>query len=385
MLLENNLYPQDSRVRREAESLVAAGHCVEVIAPRGRDQPARERVNGVEVRRFRAFTSARPGPLPLLLEYLVAWVALHRAAVIRLLRGSTVLHLHNPPDFLFGAGALFRVARRSVIFDHHDLGPELVEAKFGPGPLVRLAQVSERLTFAVATHVLAANESHAEIACARGHMPPERVTVVRNGPPREWTTLPVQSRAGSLSQLRLAYVGSIADQDGVDDIAEILALLKHRSPALDVHLTVVGDGDARPALETALAEWGVSEDVTITGWVTPDRVRALIQEADICVDPAPPTTLNQRSTMIKLTEYLALGKPTVAYDLLEARRTAAGAARLVEPGDPAAFADQIATLAEDSDQRAELSQRAHERGRELTWDRSERALLETYATISDQR
>ena len=216
-------------------------------------------------------------------------------------------------------------------------------------------------------------------------MPPERVTVVRNGPPREWTTLPVQSRAGSLSQLRLAYVGSIADQDGVDDIAEILALLKHRSPGLDVHLTVVGDGDARPALETALAESGVSEDVTITGWVTPDRVRALIQEADICVDPAPPTTLNQRSTMIKLTEYLALGKPTVAYDLLEARRTAARAARLVEPGDPAAFAEQIATLAEDSDQRAELSQRAHERGRELTWDRSERALIETYATISEQR
>jgi glycosyltransferase involved in cell wall biosynthesis len=296
-----------------------------------------------------------------------------------------VLHLHNPPDFLFGAGALFRVAGRSVIFDHHDLGPELTEVKFGPGSLVRLAQVSERLTFAVATHVLAANDSHAEIARGRGHMPSERVTVVRNGPPHEWSTLPVLSRTGSLSQLRLVYVGSVADQDGVDDIAEILALLKRRSPMLDVHLTVIGDGDARPALEAALAEWGVSEDVTITGWVTPGRVRTLIQEADICVDPAPPTALNQRSTMIKLTEYLALGKPTVAYDLLETRRTAAGAARLVAPGDPAAFADQIATLAEDSDQRAELSQRAHERGRELTWDRSEQALLAAYAAINAQR
>ena len=382
MLLENNPYPQDSRVRLEAESLVAAGHSVEVIAPRGRGQPARERVNGVEVSRFRGFTSTRPGPLPLMLEYLVAWVALHRAALSSLLRGSTVLHLHNPPDFLFGAGALFRLARRSVIFDHHDLGPELVEAKFGPGPLVRVAQLSERLTFAVATHVLAANESHAELARERGHMRPEQVTVVRNGPPQEWTKLPVQTRAGSLSQPHLVYVGSVAEQDGVDGIAEIVALLKRRSPAVEAHLTVVGDGDARALLEAALAQWGVSEQVTITGWVAPERVRAMIQEADICVDPAPATALNQRSTMIKLTEYLALGKPTVAYDLLETRRTVAAAARLVQPGDASAFADAIAALAEDSDQRAELSQRAHERGRELTWDRSEQALLATYAAIS---
>ena len=50
-----------------------------------------------------------------------------------LLAGATVLHIHNPPDILAGAGAVFRLAGRKVIFDHHDLFPETVEVKFGPG------------------------------------------------------------------------------------------------------------------------------------------------------------------------------------------------------------------------------------------------------------
>jgi glycosyltransferase involved in cell wall biosynthesis len=385
MLLENNPYPQDTRVRSEAESLAAAGHVVEVIAPRGPGQAARERVNGVDVSRFPSLSSARPGMLPMLLEYAVAWAALHGAALSRLIRGSTVLHLHNPPDFLFGAGALFRLANRSVVFDHHDLGPELVEAKFASDPLVRLAQLSERMTFAVATDVLSANESHAEIARGRGHMPADRVTVVRNGPPAEWTTVPVRLRKGQLAQLRLAYVGAIAEQDGLDGIAEILALLHRRHPTIDVHLTVIGDGDARPQLEAALEQWGVTGNVTITGWVSPERVRALIDEADVCVDPSPGTLLNQRSTMIKVTEYLALGKPVVAYDLLETRRTVGDAALLVEPGDTAGFADRIVMLADDPALRADLAERARERGRELTWDRSERALLAAYAALGRRK
>jgi glycosyltransferase involved in cell wall biosynthesis len=382
MLLENNPYPQDPRVRLEAESLVAAGHSVEVIAPRSRGQRARECVNGVQARRFLAVNWPHGGAPAMLLEYAVAWFALHAAAVRALVRGSTVLHLHNPPDILFMAGAMFRLARRRVVFDHHDLSPELVAVKFGPGLLFGVARVTERLTFAVANHVLAANESHAEIARGRGHMRPVDVTVVRNGPPVSWTRLPVRVRNGGLAPVRLAYVGAVAEQDGLDGIAEVLACLRDRTPALEAILTVIGDGDARAAFEAALERWGVTANVTMTGWVPADRVPVLLQEADICVDPAPATALNERSTMIKLMEYLALGKPVVAYDLLETRRTVGDAALLVQPGDVQAFADRIAVLAEDPELRSTLAHRARERARGLTWEQSESALLAAYASLA---
>lgn len=384
MLLENNPYPQDPRVRREAESLVLAGHAVEVIAPRRSGQPKHEQVNGVRVRRYRTL-KVRSGTVGILLEYLVAWFALHAGACRALLRGSTVLHLHNPPDIFFLAGALFRLAGRQVVFDHHDLSPELVTVKFSSRVLRAVAQIAERLTFAVATHVLAPNESHAEIARARGGMRPDQVTVVRNGAPAAWMRLPLQLRRNRLRRVRLAYLGSIADQDGLDGIAEVLACLRDRTPRVMASLTIIGDGDAREKVEQALAHWSVGEDVEMVGWVSADEVPDLLQSADICVDPAPATELNERSTMIKLMEYLALGKPVVAYDILESRRTVEDAALLVPPGDAPAFAERIAMLATDPELRVSLAMRARERARELTWEQSEVSLLAAYEHLNRKR
>jgi glycosyltransferase involved in cell wall biosynthesis len=385
MLLENNPYPQDIRVRAEAESLVAAGHQVEVIAPRASGQPARECVDGVAVRRFGGIEAGSQGVRAMLLEFMVAAIALHLAAVRALARGSTVLHIHNPPDILFLAGAMFRIARRRVVFDHHDLFPELVAAQFGAGGLVGLARLSEGLTFAVADRVLAANESHAELAVSRGGKSAEQVTVVRNGPPASWLSMPLRLRDGPLSPVRLAYVGSIAAQDGVEGMAEILACLRDRSPPVDSRLTVIGSGYALAIVESALARHGVSDAVTVTGWVSPEQVPLLLQDADICVDPAPSTPLNERSTMMKVAEYLALGKPVVAYDLLETRRTVGGAALLAPAGDSRAFAERIATLAEDPALRTKLAHQARDRAAALTWETSESELLAVYAGLGRKR
>ena len=384
MLLENNPYPVDVRVRAEAESLVAAGHEVEVVAPRAAGQPAREVVGGVRVRRFRGLNASTDSPWSMLREYAVAGVALHAHALRALIRGASVLHLHNPPDILFPAGALFRMAGRTVVFDHHDLGPELVAVRSGARPLIALARACERLTFAVASHVLAANASHAQIARDRGAKSEQEVTIVRNGPPKSWMEMPLRVRGGRLDVVRLAYVGAVAAQDGVEGLAQVLATLGERTPRLDVRLTVIGDGSARSSLEAELERLGVADAVTITGWVPLETVPLLLADADVCVDPAPATPLNDRSTMMKVAEYLALGKPVVAYDLVETRATVGDAALLVAPGDVDAFAGQIERLAGDPELRGQLANRARERATGLTWEASASRLLAAYASFADR-
>ncbi|MDQ5808231.1 MAG: glycosyltransferase, partial [Actinomycetota bacterium] len=165
MLLENNPYPQDVRVRGEAEALVGAGHEVTVLAPLGDGQPRREVVRGVHVRRFR-LPPDRETVGSLLLEYAVAHVQLIGRAVAALARGADVVHLHNPPDTLFPAGALARLAGRRVVFDSHDLSPELFEEKFGASPLVAFMRLAQRLSFRIANLVIATNESQADVARA---------------------------------------------------------------------------------------------------------------------------------------------------------------------------------------------------------------------------
>lgn len=381
MLSEANPYPEDVRVRHEAESLAAAGYRVEVIAPRGPRQPRTERINRVWVRRFRGFEGSHHGPIGFLGEYLIAVVALHWAAVRALIGGASVLHIHNPPDLLFPAAALFRLARRKVIFDHHDLMPEMVDVKLGPGPLSSTARICERLMYACSDHVIATNGSYAAIACQRGGKRPEHVTEVRNAPPRSWTELPSGGRDGQLTRLHLMYVGAISVQDGVEAVALILAALRSGYPDLDPRLTVVGDGDHVRTLEAELERHRVRDLVTITGWVAAERVPELLGTADICIEPAPATELNQRSTMTKIAEYLALGKPVVAYDLTESRHTVGDAALLVPPGDVDAFAARIADLAHDPALRARLARDGRRRAQQISWEHSERALLGLYEAL----
>jgi glycosyltransferase involved in cell wall biosynthesis len=382
MLVENNPYPQDVRVRSEAQSLVKAGHDVTVVAPRDPSQSRREIVNGVRVVRYRIYDGSMRGAPGFVLEYLIAFLWLHIAAVRALMDGTTVLHLHNPPDIFFPAGLLYRLCGRKVIFDHHDLFPETIAVKFGSRWIAVLGRLCQRLTFAVSNHVIATNASYAQVALDAGRKPAEAVTIVRNGPPSDWARMPTDNRPGVLDEVHLVYLGAISSQDGVDGLVPVMQRLCGGALPGGARLTVVGDGDERGPLEEAFAALGLAERVTFTGRVPAARVPELLQTADICVDPAPATDVNERSTMTKIAEYMSLGKPVVAYDLLETRRTTSDAAVLAPRGDASAFADAIVALAQDPERRAQLGERARLRAAaHLTWDQSALQLASAYAAL----
>ena len=376
MLLENNPYPQDVRVRNEAESLSSAGHEVTVIAPRSRGQAATERIAGVTVRRY-WLPASSGGLVGFLVEYAVAHAQLFARGLRELLRGAEVIHLHNPPDTLFPVGLLARAMGRKVVFDHHDPFPELFAQKFGTSRLVAFADASQRASLRTATAVLCTNRSQAETALARGGGRPERLTVVRNGPRRSTLAGAEQPRSGELSDPHLVFVGELAATDGVMELPELLA-----KPGLEAAtLTLVGDGGIRAELSTAFARRGMSDRVEFTGQVEHRRVPELIAAADICIDPAPCSELNHRSTMIKVTEYLAGGRPVVAFGLTETRRTAEDAALYAPCGDLDGFAKLIISLARSGDMRRELAERAVARAEELVWERSEVELLGAYERL----
>lgn len=382
MLVENNVYPQDVRVRSEAQSLVRAGHRVTVIAPRGAGQTRRDRVGGVRVRRF-TLPKTPATALGYLTEYVIANARLYVAGAWQLIRGAQVIHMHNPPDTLFGIGFLARALGRDVVFDHHDLGPELFEAKFGKSGksavALRMMRLFERLSFRSATLVVAPNESHKEIAMRRAGVPAGRITVVRNGPPRATLGEATEPRDGELTDPHLVFLGSMESQDGVDDLLTIFEDLVRRRGLDQARLTMIGEGSRRPALAERFAAAGLSDQVRFTGFVAHSEVAGLLGKADICVDPAPCTELNDHSTMVKVAEYMAARRAVVCYPLLETRRTASDAVAFAECGDVASFTDQIAALARDPERRLKLAEQGYERAADLTWDTSEANLLAAYA------
>jgi glycosyltransferase involved in cell wall biosynthesis len=381
MLLENNPYPHDIRVRREAETLVQAGHRITVVAPRKRGQPRREVVNGVHVRRFRLPEGS--GVFGLLVEYSIAHTVLFFEAIRGLARGSEVVHLHNPPDTLFPAGLLARLCGRRVVYDHHDLTPELLADKFGPSPVVRLLARAQRASARVADATLVTNRSQANALAAVCPSASERTTVVRNGPLRHTLADSVSARPGALSAPELVFVGTLESQDGVLDIPDLIRAIDAELGTAGTRLTVVGEGTVRRELERRLAaDSRLAGRVRLTGRVPHEDVAGLIEKADIAIDPAPATPLNHQSTMIKITEYLAAGCPTVAYRLKETEATGGAAVRYADCGDVQAFARAVADLARSEELRRAAAERSLARAPDLLWEHSARALEQVYEQLA---
>lgn len=244
ILLENFTYPQDTRVRNEAESLAGAGHKVTVVAPRGPRQTAREHVRGVDVLRYRTVWANRSA-WSYALEYGVAHAQLLGRSLSAIRQGARTLHFNGPPDTLAIAAVAMRMVGGKVVYDMHDSGPELLEAKFGSSAGSRVLRAAQRMAIGSADQVIVTNETQLELAHARSprSKSPE-VTVVRNGPRFAEFPDPPAARPGELVAPNLVYVGTLDVQDGVLDLPGILS-----APELaTAHLTIVGEGAARAEL-----------------------------------------------------------------------------------------------------------------------------------------
>lgn len=383
MLVENLSVPRDKRVWPESRTLAAAGFDVVVVSPQGdeRDATPFELIDGVEIHRYPA-RFASGSTLSYLREYATAlwrmtWLSLRLAGR----RGFDVVHACNPPDLLLLAALPLKLRGARLIFDQHDLVPELYECRFGQrGLLYRLARVAEHVTFRLADVVIAPNESYRRVALQRGGKRPEDVFVVRNAP--ETGRLQPEQGDPELKRGRrhlLAYVGVMGPQDGLELAVDALGHLRRLRD--DWHAVFVGDGDMLERVRQRAGQLGVGDRVEFPGFLHDDGgLRRVLASADVCLAPEPKNALNDASTMIKIAEYMAMERPIVAFDLAESRVTAGGAAVYAEPNDPSSFARCIDGLLDDPDRRAAMGAAGRERVENgLAWEHSQRRLLDAYA------
>ncbi|NJP05224.1 MAG: glycosyltransferase family 4 protein [Chloroflexaceae bacterium] len=387
MLLENNPYPQDGRVRREANVLVGAGYRVTVIAPAGPKQPWRDIINGVRVYRY-----PRPpegeGLIGYLWEYGYSLVAACLLSLFLFFYDDfDIIHAHNPPDTFVLLAAGYKPLGKRFVFDHHDLSPEMYYARFrgeGNKMVYQALLLLEQLTFRLSDHVIATNQSYKAIATQRGGVPESRVTIVRNGPDlNRVRTADPDPALRQKAPIIIGYVGEMGYHDGVDYLLRAIKHLIDDVGRTDFYCVLVGQGDAWPELQELKTELGLDDYVWFPGFVSDAELMSYLSTADICVDPDPSNPFTDRSTMIKMAEFMALGKPIVAFDLTEHRFTAQDAAIYARANDELDFARNIALLMDDPERRAQMARIGKERIQtQLAWQHQEHCLIEAYDKIT---
>jgi glycosyltransferase involved in cell wall biosynthesis len=387
MLIENMPAPADRRVWPEAKALRDAGYQVSIICPKGSGQYEESHVSidGIAIYRYR---------LPVVRHKYLAYIAEYGMALLMIFllsfkvlfrRGFDVIHAANPPDIFFLVGLFYRLLGKKYIFDQHDLSPEMFKVKFGNRvkPLYELQLFLESCSYRMAHLVITSNASQKKFATERGHCSANRVFVVRNGPNLDHMK-PVTPEP-ELKEGRkhlLAYAGVMSVQDGVEYALYALSELVHRRGRQDVLLVLMGDGDEAARLRMLACELGLGEYVKFAGWTEAKDVLRYLTVTDVGLSPDPQNGLNEFCTMIKTMEYMAMGKPVVAFDLAETRFSAQDAALYAVPNRIEDFADKIEMLLDNEDLRCKMGALGRKRVEDvLSWDYSKKNLLLAYETL----
>jgi len=384
-LVENLPSPFDRRVWQEATALRDAGYAVSIICPTGRGYEAKfEAIDGIDIHRY-ALPAEAEGALGYLVEYSAALAftfALSWKVFFK--RGFDAIHACNPPDLFFLIGGFWKLFGKKFLFDHHDVNPELYEAKFGRRGLLWKAMVLlEKLTFKTADVSLATNESYKRIAIGRGGMPPEKVFVVRSGPSLErMKVLPAVESLKKDKKYLVGYVGVMGRQEGIDYLLRAAAHIVHDLGRKDVHFGLVGGGTSLDEMKRLAGELGLADYVTFTGRVPDAELLAMLNTADVCVNPDVANEMNDLSTMNKIMEYMSLGKPIVQFDLAEGRFSAQEASLYARRNNALDLAEKIVHLLDHPEERARMGEFGRRRVvEELEWRHEVPKLLQAYDTL----
>jgi len=354
LMLVENPFPADTRVRNEAYKLKEAGYQVSVVAVRHfPGEKTRETVNGIRVyrvprldlfsksdsnqNRLKTQLYRLTSAIGYIAEYFYFTAACLLVSLYIALKegfdaihiGFDAIHIHNPPNTLFIIGLLHKLFGKKFVFDHHDLGPELFLSRYNlkGGFLYKLLLLEEKLCLRCADMVIATNQSYKEIDVKRGKKKREQIFVVRNGPNlNEMQLVSPDEELQKMGKNILVYIGFMGPQDGVDYLLRSIHYLVNDLHRKDFYCVIIGRGDAVEDLKKLRNDLKLNDFVRFTGRIPREDLVRYLSTADICLDPNPSSPLNDVSTWIKVMEYMSLGKPIVSFDLKETRHSAQEAA-----------------------------------------------------------
>ena len=382
IIVENLPVPFDPRVWKEACSLREHGYQVTVLCPKGKKYTkGYEFINGVHIYRHPAtkegnsvFGYVWEFSCAFMWEFIFSWW-------IYLRRGFHVIQGCNPPDDIFLVALPFKCLGVKYIFDHHDANPELYLSKYNRKDVAYKAQVYlERLTYRYSDVVIATNNSYRQLALTRGKCDPADVFVVRNGPDLEtFKPVPPKPELRYGKPFLVGYVGTMSIQEGLDILLDVALHMKALGRK-DIHFTCIGGGPGLAGLRKMVEEKGLADMVNFTGRIPDQELLDILSTADVCVNPDKPCAMNDISTMIKIMEYMALGKPIVQFDLKEGRFSAGEASLYSDNQNQVPdFAAKILWLLEHPEERKYMGEVGMQRvARELAWQHSVRHLLRAY-------
>jgi glycosyltransferase involved in cell wall biosynthesis len=319
-------YPWDVRIWKFAACLGEHGHEVHLVCRNLARRPAEETLEGLHIHRLRPLANARlNGPMTFPAFVNPVWIG----RISEVVKGQRLdaLIVRDLPLALAGVAA-GRRHRVPVVLDMAENYPAMLRdvnrfERFRPqNVLVRnpvLASLVERIAMRLVDHVVVVIEE-AQERLLRAGLPPDRISIVRNTPRVELARFPAAWGPPSrdASRLTVVFVGGLEPMRGLDAALDMLAAAVPRIPEL--RLRIIGDGRWKSDLEAQARSLGLGDHVEFSGRRDYQRALFEVGQADVGFIPHRLTEHTNSTIPNKLFEYMLLGKPVLATDMVPVRR-----------------------------------------------------------------
>lgn len=251
------------------------------------------------------------------------------------------------------------------------------------GLLFKILKAFQYLSYKFSDAVISTNETYKQRAIGVYPKNRNKIFIVRNGPDtRKFKLVSPNISHKKGRQYLFAYIGIMAIQDGVDCIVNAVNCLVNEKKFTDFIVYLIGSGSDVERLKMMTQEYGIEDHIQFTGRIPDEPAIAILSTADLCLSPDPFSPLNDSSTMNKVMEYMALGKPIVSFDLKEAKCSAKEAAIYVENNNYKAFADGILKIVQDKKMASRMGEYGMKRiEAELSWQKQIANLIRCYEFV----
>lgn len=384
-IVENNSVPDDRRVWAEALAGRQWGYQVSVVCPKtDKNAPFFERIQGIDVYRYPYLLKAK-GRLFYFLEYLFALIFQFSLSIRVFCRKRFhILHSANPPDNIVLIAIFFKLFGVKYVFDHHDLCTELYLIKFArKDPAFWLTSFFETLSIKTADMVISTNESYKNAAILKAGKDPKKVVVVRNGPDLEkmHSRLPAPDYKNGFRYM-VGYIGIIASQESMDILLKIVSHIVHIQKIRDVKFVIMGKGPGLAGTIALARQMDIADYIDFTGFVPYPELMSILKQCDIGINPEPTTLYSDKSTMLKIMDYMLAGKPLIQFKSTEGQVTAAESSLYITDNDEVDFAFQLVELLNDPERCRKMGEAGRQRIKNyLHWGIQKQNLKKVYESL----
>ena len=382
LIVQNNSFPFDKRVYREATSLKENGYNVFVICPRSNhDIETKLLHEGIYIRRYKDHL-AKGGVISYFLEYASSVVKIFFLTLLSIFKNKIkIIHVANPPDFFWPIALVSKIFGIKFIYDQHDLAPEMAMVKFHSRFLKKILMLNEKLTVKFSDAIIVVNNNFKERLINEWGVDKNKITVVYNGPHESFHVIKNDGISKKYKNKRvILYIGLMTVNDNIEVIINTANYLINNKGKKDLHFVLIGDGDVRQKMEELADSYNITDNIEFTGIVDHEMVRKYLNVAEVCIAPDLPNGLNEYLTLVKVLEYMKTSKAFVAFKLKETMDFADGAGLYAD--NEADFADKIVYLLENPKVAAEMGKLGNKIINDnYLWSHSEEKLLNLYKSL----